>query len=135
MAFRLATGMIGIALVSGVAFLSAAQAATVSPIEGTTSLNSGGGFKRITRETTAGPQDRVMTGANGSARIVYDNGCVVTLSNNQSVAVGDAPDCRTAWPEDHRLLAIGAVAAAGAGIAIAIANDDDHHHRRKPHSP
>lgn len=134
MSFRFATGMIGIAMVSGFAFLSAAQAATVSPIEGTTSLNRGGGFKRITQETAAGPQDRVMTGANGSARIVYDNGCVVTLSNNQSVSVGDAPDCRTAWHEDHRLLAIGAVAAAGAGLAIAL-SDDDHHHRRKPHSP
>lgn len=76
-----------------VGFSAAAQAATVDNVSGIVSLNKGSGYKRVGSGAPAAPGDIIMTSAEGSAQIVYANGCVEDVGPSSVVTVSDDPVC------------------------------------------
>lgn len=61
-----------------VAFALPASAATVNPA-GQVSVNQGTGFHTLKGASQVKPGDKVMVGSGGSATVVYENGCSLTL--------------------------------------------------------
>ena len=59
----------------------------------------------------------VRAGANGKLVIKYSNGCETTVEANQSLEIGDPPNCRAAGADDSGGVAPIGVAGAGGGGA------------------
>ncbi len=121
---------------------SNAEAALLTNVQGTVTVNHGEGFVPVgPAGTTAllAPGDRVRAGT-GSADIVYDNGCTVTLGAGQMVAVlYAAPDCNGGLKDGaasssglstSTYLVGGLVVAGGIGAGIALSQKSS-----KPASP
>ena len=97
--------------------VSIASATTVDPVTGSVTDNG----KAITGPTAAKQGDKVKTGPNSEAQIVYDDGCVVRVAPNKTVIVSTANICQagvtvqTVAPATDGLiigaLGVGAVAA------------------------
>ena len=103
----------------------AAEAATVDNVAGIVSLNKGSGYQRVGSGAMAAPGDIVMTSANGSAQIIYSNGCVEDVGPNSVVAVSEGPACVTgAGIGGSQVVgALATVGIVGAVIAGAVSND------------
>ncbi|MDX2156952.1 MAG: hypothetical protein SFW09_10640 [Hyphomicrobiaceae bacterium] len=69
-----------------------------------------------------------MASPGGSAKIVYDNGCVRVVEPGAVVVVQQTVECNTTSVVPY--LIGGAVIAGGVGLAIGLSNDKD-----KPASP
>jgi hypothetical protein len=117
-----------------VAFLATnAEAALLTNVDGKVSVNHGSGFRPSGGGDALAPGDRVSAGE-GSADIVYDNGCsarvgphqvVVVLSSPPSCNGGGLKDTAMAAPFGYGVdpLIVGGVVAAGAvGLAVALSN-------------
>lgn len=78
-------------LVSVVLAMSSASATAVvlRNVEGGVSLNRGSGYSRTATPTVVKFGDRIKTSANGSAELVYDNGCIYQIAPNQRIRVGE----------------------------------------------
>ena len=128
---------IGVATVYAFATI-AAQAATLDPITGTVSERegSGGGFHQVRSTTEVHTGDTVMTGPNGSARIVLDDGCVIKVEPGQVVTVPQA-GCRAIVGESSNgyLIAAGAGAAAAIAVGIYFATQQNGNPPLSPASP
>lgn len=85
--------VVSLSVMAALGFSVAAQAATVNNVSGIVSLNKGSGYKRVGSGASAAPGDVIMTGAEGSAQIVYANGCVEDLGPSSVVIISDAPTC------------------------------------------
>lgn len=113
--------------------VSSAQASLLTGIAGSVSLNTGEGFKPVTEATSVSPGDRVRTG-NGSAEIVYDNGCSVKIGAGQVVLVlTAAPTCSSengSFPSMATLAVGGLVVVGGIGAAVLFTGSSS-----KPASP
>jgi hypothetical protein len=68
----------------------AAQAAVVADVQGAVQVNRGDGYQKAGNGTGVGPGDRVRTG-DGSAAIVYENGCAVKVHPHRLVTVLPSP--------------------------------------------
>ncbi len=92
---------------------------------GSVSISQGQGFKGVAGSTSANPGDIVMAAANGSAEIVYDNGCRVSVGPGQSVSIKSEPPCRAdAVNEDGSpMLAVGAVVVGGLLGGVLVLNE------------
>jgi len=107
-----------------------AMAASVNVKGGSVSLSQGQGFAGILGSASASAGDVVMTGANGRAEIVYDNGCRVSVEPGQSVSIKSAPPCGEAYQTaatDSEMLALSAVAVGGVLGGILILNEISDH--------
>ncbi len=82
-----------LAVLAAVGLSAAAQAATVDNVSGAVSINKGSGYKRVGSGAAAAPGDIIMTSAEGSAQIVYPNGCVENVGPSSVVTVSEAPVC------------------------------------------
>lgn len=113
--------------------LASAEAALLTGVEGPVSVSHGNGFKPANGASQLAPGDRVRTG-DGTATIVYDNGCVVKVGPHQVVAVlYTPPACNGAGGlkdgavVDNGIsteLVVGGLVVAGAiGGAIALSNN------------
>ncbi len=100
-----------------------ATAATVEPIAGKVSLNSGKGFKDLSGVTSANRGAKVMTGPNSEATIVYEDGCRVHVAAGQVVSVTTSAICHAGAPTQVTALpdATMAIALGVAGVAAVIA--------------
>jgi hypothetical protein len=88
-----------IAVIAGL-ITSNAEAALLTNIQGFVTLNHGDGFQPAMPQAVILPGDRVRTGQ-GSADLVYDNGCVVKIGPGQMVAVlNTAPVCSDGGSKD-----------------------------------
>lgn len=112
------------ALIVGACALSlmsfSALAATLQPTQGRVQLNG---------QTVKGPHtvkggDVVTAGADGTATIVYSDGCILTVNPGTTVKVPEKSTCDFAAAD---FLVGGAVVAAGVGGAIILTQDDDDH--------
>jgi hypothetical protein len=111
---------------------ASAQAAQLTNVQGNVQVNNGGGFKPVAGFAEVSPGDRIKV-VNGSADIIYGNGCTVKIRQGQVVAVlWNAPGCGGGLKDGPAAEAglstetavIGGVAiAAGAGLAVALSND------------
>jgi len=77
-------------LVGTVLFVSSsALAATVQDIKGTVSINSGGGFQKITAPVEVEPGASVVASPDSSARVVYSDDCWVDVTPGAAVVVSE----------------------------------------------
>ncbi len=84
--------VISIAVIAGL-MATSAQAALLTNVQGAVTVNHGDGFQPAATGAIIIPGDRVWAGE-GSADIVYDNGCVVRVGPAQMVAVlNSSPAC------------------------------------------
>jgi hypothetical protein len=128
------------ALAIGCAVLVASPswAAMIEPGTGDLTLNQGQGFKPVERRAAANVGDSVMVGPGGSATLVYDDGCKVSVrpgavatiaplspcasgSNAADMGLPPAPAVQPAYaPQSNWWEAALGVALFGTGIGIAI---------------
>ena len=121
------------ALISAVAMAallaSNAQAAMLANINGAVTVNQGNGFVPASIGSSLAPGDRVRTGE-GTANIVYENGCSAGIGPHQVVAVlAVPPPCNGVMLRDGPAMApaefpwapvlLGGAAVGGA-VALAV---------------
>lgn len=115
--------------------VNAALAATVQPIAGTISVNTGEGFKPAVGETNISTGDTVMVSPEGSARIIYADGCAIQVRPGAVVTIGQGSPCaavpmgatktKDTTPTDHYIIGGLLVAGGIAGAIVLISDDDD----------
>ena len=77
-----------------------AQATVLSSIEGAVSVNSGNGFQPASIGSALAPGDRVRTG-DGSASILYDNGCSTKVGPQKvTIVFSEPPACNVGGLKD-----------------------------------
>jgi hypothetical protein len=82
------------ALCIGCTLLSnASWATTVEPGQGELSLNRGQGFKPVKSQVSAKVGDSVMVAPGGSATVVYDDGCKVTVQPGAVTSIAALSPC------------------------------------------
>jgi hypothetical protein len=114
-----------VALASGLVFGTASLAATVVPVAGKLSINSGFGFRDVAGPVAGKVGDSVMAGAKGSGRIVYDDGCEVPVVPGRVVTITAESPCGNAFGQDASggggippaVVAVGALGAIGGVLA------------------
>lgn len=114
---------------------NAAFAAILQPIAGTISVNAGEGFKPALGETDIRTGDTVMVSPEGSARIVYADGCAILVRPGAVVTLGQGSPCaavpmgvtkaKDTTPTDHYVIGGLLVAGGVAGAIILLSDDDD----------
>ncbi len=72
---------------------SPSWAAVVQPGVGDLTINQGQGFKPVTTEVNANVGDSVMVGPGGSATIVYEDGCKVSVKPGAVVSIAPLSPC------------------------------------------
>jgi hypothetical protein len=126
-----------------VASAAAAGAATVTPVKGAISVNSGSGFQPIAGAVDVAPGGRILVGEGGRAQMRFSLTCAAALGAGVHV-VPAVPRCETSAVDpqttgaidpptngvDPRLILGGLVAAGTTAAIIAAAQGDD-----KPASP
>jgi hypothetical protein len=106
---------------------AAANAATLSYVEGAVSVNRGNGYVPAGAGTFLAPGDRIRVSA-GSADIAYENGCVAKVGAGQTTVVPSTPpSCgeSSVQPETVDTVGIGigvGVFAGGLGVGAILAN-------------
>lgn len=70
-----------------------AWAATLQPGQGTLSVNQGQGFQPVNNRIDANVGDSVMVGPNGSATVVYDDGCTVDVQPGSVTTIAPLSPC------------------------------------------
>ena len=110
---------IAIALIASLA-VSGAQAALLTNVQGTVTVNHGYGYEPAGVGGPVGPGDRVHAGE-GSADIVYENGSAVNVGSGQTVIVQSTTPASAVGSQtpDALTYAAGGMLAAG-GVAAAI---------------
>lgn len=106
---------------------SSSWAATIEPGQGNLSINQGQGFQPVNSRIDASVGDSVMVGPNGSATVVYDDGCKVNVQPGAVTSIAPLSPCASgSFAQDNNnnngpdwgaiglgLLALGAI---GGGI-------------------
>jgi hypothetical protein len=82
------------ALCIGCTLLSSASwATTVEPGQGELSINRGQGFKPVNSQVNAKIGDSVMVAPGGSATVVYDDGCKVSVQPGAVTSIAPLSPC------------------------------------------
>src|SRR5690242_19913580 len=83
------------ALCVGCSLLIASQswAATIEARQGDLTINQGEGFQPVTSRGTANVGDSVMVGPGGSATVVYDDGCKVSVQPGAVTTIAPLSPC------------------------------------------
>jgi hypothetical protein len=109
---------------------TSSSAAIVQVQSGSASINNGQGFTRVSSGTYAAPGDSVMVGPNGSALLVYEDGCQQNIAPGAVVTISATSPCSGAGNGGGGQpgLVLGAMAVAGGvGGAVILSSDNDHH--------
>lgn len=125
------------AIMVAVLVSTSAQAAVLTSLDGAVSVNSGNGFQPASIGSSLAPGDRVRTNE-GSANILYENGCATAVGPQQiAIVYSQPPICHVGGlkdgvaavepaPGDNPLLVGGFVAGTAIGIAVAIGSNNKH---------
>jgi hypothetical protein len=76
-----------------VLFATACPAATLVPVRGQLSVNHGQGFEQVSGATEASAGDSVMVSPDGSANVVYDDGCKIALQPGSVMTIAELSPC------------------------------------------
>jgi hypothetical protein len=126
-------------LLVGTANMASAQdnppeVATLEKAEGSVMVDKGKGYASTKNKATLHEGDRLITLANSTAEIVYDDGCRVTLKENSLIEIAKDPGCKAiiAAINSTTIGAPGSVATSsigpvllGIGAIVAISGNDD----------
>jgi hypothetical protein len=102
---------------------SVAQAALLQGVQGGVWVNRGDGYVTVRGATELKPGDMIMANANGGARLVYQDGCIVDVQPGSVVAVGPESPCATGAIS----MVVGGLAIAAAAAGAAAAATVGHH--------
>ena len=127
-----------LALSAALLVSSQAFGATLDSVQGKVFFNPGQGYRQLVGTAKAKPGDSAYAAPGGSARLVYDDGCIVNIRPGRVVSVNEQSPCKSgAWVPDGTPTG-GQIAAAAAvvggttaGILLFIENDNN----RRPASP
>src|SRR5271166_2615052 len=101
---RLARPLISAAVIVGLVATSA-QATVLSSLDGAVSVNRGNGFTPASIGSPLAPGDRVRTGE-GSANILYDNGCATKIGPQEvAIVYSEPPLCNGGGLKDGVVMA------------------------------
>ena len=115
-------------------FAAAANAASVSALEGQGSVNRGGGFRPVNVGAELQAGDRVLAAQGSSVTISFSPTCEITVRAGESYRVPDDPRCEAAVYNDQgewtqgQMLGVGVVTAGvaiGVGAIIASTSGDN----------
>jgi hypothetical protein len=114
-----------VALALGLVLSTASLAATVMPVKGKLSINSGFGFRDVAGPVDGKVGDTVMAGPRSSGRIVYNDGCEVPVVPGRVVTITAESPCGNAFGQDASggggippaVVAVGALGAIGGVLA------------------
>ena len=103
------------------------NAATIENISGVVMVNKGNGFKKVSTSQQVGTGDSVLAQSGGSARIVYANGCSITVEPGNVQPVVPEDLCILGNSSSAGLLSTevvvgGLVVAGGVAAAIVLSN-------------
>jgi hypothetical protein len=87
---------IPLALIAGVVFGAAAQAATVRAVQGQVLVNAGQGYRLVDGSTELDPGGTVVANPGAVAEVVYPGGCKVTVQPGSVYLVVSQPPCQAA---------------------------------------
>ena len=104
---------------------SSSWAATVEPGQGSLTINQGQGFQPVNTRINANVGDSVMVGPNGTAAVVYDDGCTVNVQPGAVTTIAPISPCASGsyaqnndddFPWGAAALGVGAATLVGVGI-------------------
>ena len=82
-------------------------------------ISRGSGYTRIEQPTPVRPGDTIMARRNGSAKLVYDDRCEVSIEPNTIVFVRETPPCKASAPVSKETgFAIGAAGILSSTVMI-----------------
>ncbi len=119
-----------------------AGAATLTNIRGDVKVNTGSGFKAVTKSVTVQIGDRVLVGQDAFASIAYKNGAVLPLKSGQlatvksnfakpmtvgeqGAAAAAATTTGTGLGIGTTALVVGGVVVAGVAVAVVASQKND----------
>lgn len=76
-----------------VLFATACPAATLVPVHGQLSVNHGQGFEQVNGPIEANAGDSVMVSPDGSANVLYGDGCKITLQPGSVMTIAELSPC------------------------------------------
>ena len=98
---------------------SSAWAATVEPGQGSLSINQGQGFQPVNNRIDANVGDSVMVGPNGTATVVYGDGCTVNVQPGAVTTIAPLSPCASgSYAQDNGGTDWGAWALGGAAAGL-----------------
>jgi hypothetical protein len=111
---------ISIALIASLA-ATGAQAALLTNVQGVVTVDHGYGYAPAGTGSVVAPGERVRAGE-GSADVVYDNGCIVKVDPGRTMVVlSPPPACHVASEiATSPAYLVGGAVAIGGGVAAAI---------------
>lgn len=126
---------IGIVAAATLMLASAAQAATLTPIQGQVLLNTGGGYKPVTTSVTVKAGDSILVNPDGLAQLSYDDcatyeikpGDVVYVAEKETIPCGaGAIDGAGLGGLGANGLVVGGLAVAiGVGVVVGVSSGSD----------
>lgn len=93
MAKRPVVGAFCCAMLLSSSIWSPGWAASVEPGQGSLTINQGQGFQPVNSRVDAKVGDAVMVGPNGSASVVYDDGCTVNVQPGAVTTITPLSPC------------------------------------------
>lgn len=104
---------------------SSTWAATIEPGQGSLTINQGQGFQPVNSRIDANVGDSVMVGPNGSATVVYEDGCKVNIQPGAVTTIAPISPCASgSYAQDNNdnnnwgawALGLAALGLVGVGI-------------------
>lgn len=93
-----------------VLFATACPAATLVPVQGQLSINHGQGFEQVSGQVEANAGDSVMVSPDGSANVVYGDGCKITLQPGSVMTITELSPCASgSYAQDRDHFGIGGI--------------------------
>lgn len=102
-----------------------ASAATLTEPAGKVLVNAGAGYNTAPGATSVAAGTKIMVQGGSSAKVVYNDLCIVKLNENTIYTVAEKPPCEEAAAAHHDsalLLGAGAV-AVGVGVLLSSKSD------------
>jgi hypothetical protein len=124
---------------SAMLLVNSSWAATVLPGQGSLSVNQGKGFQPVTGQLQAKIGDSVMVSPDGSASIIYADGCKVDLQPGTVATIAPLSPCASGSRADDNFnwggVAMGVAAGGLLGLGIYEATKSPSSNTTLPASP
>jgi len=114
---------------------SVANAATVTNIAGTVSVNRGSGFVAVADGASINPGDRVFVPEGGGVHVAFSSTCVVSIPSGQTFTVPAESPCVPGGGVDPTLLGGGLLVIGGVAVAAVVLTGSDSNRPTRPVSP
>lgn len=116
---KLATALVAVSAVLSVSAQEPKFVGRLINVTGLVTIGNSVGLSNVTERTRFAVGDRIVTTGSAGVTLDFDNGCDVTLKENESIKVSDSNDCAALWAAVNPSGgAMGAAAAAAGGSGV-----------------